>query len=213
MKAAGFTCYRKDATGAPLESALAAAGLKGDFIVTDGPAPDQQMAKVAALASGHPGSVEFVESRNEVNNRATVYGGYTDTTGAKQSERRGVLAYDAALVATVHGFPQLAGVPVLAHTDLHATPSSADYANAHGYDPANSWGLASYWMPQIAAEMTKAMPGKPQAVTEFGLTTATRAPAILPQAVAQLLLSGVDVAYAYELRDAPGDPYGLYTAD
>ena len=213
MKAAGFGCYRKDATGAPLESALAAAGFKGDFIVTDGPAPDQQMAKVAALASAHRGSVEFVESRNEVNNRATVYGGYTDTTGANQSERRGILAYDAALVATVRGFPQLAGVPVLAHTDLHATPSSTDYANAHGYDPNNSWGLASYWMPQIAAEMTKAMPGKPQAVTEFGLTKATRAPYVLPQAVAQLLLSGVNVAYAYELRDAPGDPYGLYTAD
>ena len=33
MKAAGLGCYRKDATGAPLKSALAAAGLKGDFIL------------------------------------------------------------------------------------------------------------------------------------------------------------------------------------
>ena len=72
-----------------------------------------------------------------------------------------VSAHCLLYLSAVCGFPQLAGVPVLAHTDIHATPSSADYANAHGYDPANSWGLASYWMPQIAAEMTKAMPGKP----------------------------------------------------
>ena len=56
MKAAGFGCYRKDATGASLESALAAAGLKGDFIVTDGPGPTQQAAKVAALTKVSPGS-------------------------------------------------------------------------------------------------------------------------------------------------------------
>ena len=140
MKAAGFGCYRKDATGAPLESALAAAGFKGDFIVTDGPGPTQQAAKVSALAKAYPGSVKFVESRNEVNNRATVYGGYTDTTAGDQSGRKAIVLYDAALMATVHGDPNLAGVPVLAHTDIHASYGPTDWANAHAYDGnTDSW--------------------------------------------------------------------------
>ena len=210
MKAAGFGCYRKDATGAPLESALAAAGFKGDFIVTDGPGPAQQMAKVSALAHAYPGAVESVESRNEVNNRATVYGGFTDTTGGDQSKRQAIGLYDAALEATVNGL--LPGVPVLAHTDIHASYGPTDWANAHAYDgDTDSW--PDYWPAQVAKEMAAAMPGKPQALTEFGVKHADREPYLLPQWIATSLQAGIDRVWLYELRDAPGDAYGLYNAD
>ena len=132
MRAAGFTCYRKDATGGAIENTLAATGFTGDFIVTDGPGPTQQMALVAKLAHAFPGSVGSVESRNEVNNRATSYGGFTDTTGGDQSKRQAIVLYDAALEATVNSL--LPGVPVLAHTDIHATYGATDFANAHAYD-------------------------------------------------------------------------------
>ena len=165
MKAAGFTCYRKDATGAPLETDLAKAGFAGDFIITDGPSPTGQMAKVAALAKAVPGSVELVEGRNEINNRATSYGGFTDTGGFDQSIRSAIHAYMRDLVATVH--TMLPGVPVLAHTDIHSTWAPADYANAHAYD-GDTDSFPDYWSATVAGEMRAAMPGAPQVMTEFG---------------------------------------------
>ena len=212
MRATSFTCYRKDATGAPLEAALAAAGFKGDYIVTDGPLPTGQVAKVSALAKAFPGSVEFVEGRNEVNNRATVYGGYKDTGGGDQSNRSAIHLYMRDLMTTVHADPNLAGVPVLAHTDIHASWAPADWANAHAYDgDTDSW--PDYWPAQVAKEMAAAMPGKPQAMTEFGSKTTARQPYLLAQWVAASLQAGIDRMWLYELRDQPGDPYGLYNAD
>lgn len=212
MKATGFTCYRKDATGAPLDGALAAAGFKGDFIVTDGPQPKGQLAKISVLAKAYPPSVEFVEGRNEINNRATVYGGFTDTGGANQTNRSAIHLYMRDLVANVRADPNLAGVPVLAHTDIHASWAPADWANAHAYDgDTDSW--PDYWPGQVAKEMSAAMPGKPQAMTEFGVKHADRAPYLLPQWIAASLQAGIDRLWLYELRDEPGDLYGLYNAD
>ena len=211
MKALGFTCYRKDSTGAPIETELARAGITADFIASDGPGPTGQMSHIAALSRAFPGSVGFIESRNEVNNHQTVYGGFTDTVGFDQSQRHAILSYDAALEATANAMTP--GIPVISHTDIHATPSSNDYANAHAYDPANGYGLPSYWIGHSINEMNLAMPGKPQAVTEYGTTNAATAPIILPQTVAQLILSGVMHSWIYELRDLPNDPYGLFNAD
>ena len=211
-KRAGFPCYRKDATGAPLERQLASAGLKADLIVSDEPSPTGQLAAVAALAKAYPGSVELVEGRNEINNRPTRYGGFIDTGAFDQSGRSAIRLYMRDLLATVRASPELAKVPVLAHTDLHASDAPADWANAHAYDGAtDSW--PDYWPAQVAKEMALAMPGKPQALTEFGVKHAERAPYLLPQWVAASLLVGIDRLWLYELRDEPGDPYGLYTAD
>lgn len=212
MRETGFTCFRKDATGAPMEAALAAAGAKGDYIITDGPQPSGQLAKVSALAKAYPGSVEFLESRNEVNNRATMFRGLTDTVGADQSRRQAIQLYDAALEASVRADPNLVGVQVLAHTDIHASPSSNDWANAHAYDGETD-SYPDYWPWKAAQEMGSAMPGKPQALTEFGVKHAERQARLLPQWVAASLANGIDRLWLYELRDAPGDPYGLYNAD
>ena len=210
MKAAGFTCYRKDATGAPLETDLAKAGYAGDFIVTDGPSPTGQMAEVAALAKAVPGSVQSVEGRNEINNRATVYGGFTDTGGFDQSNRSAIHEYMRDLVGTVH--TMLPGVPVLAHTDIHSTWAPADYANAHAYD-GDTDSFPDYWPYTVAGEMKAAMPGAPQALTEFGSKTTGRQARLLPQWIADALLNGIDRMWLYELRDESGDPYGLFDAN
>ena len=61
--------------------------------------------------------------------------------------------------------------------------------------------------------MAAAMPGKPQALTEFGVKHADREPYLLPQWIAASLEAGIDRMWLYELRDAPGDAYGLYNAD
>ena len=57
------------------------------------------------------------------------------------------------------------------------------------------------------------MPGKPQALTEFGVKHADREPYLLPQWIAASLQAGIDRMWLYQLRDAPGDAYGLYNAD
>lgn len=96
-----LSCYRKDATGNPVETDLAKAGFAGDFIVTDRPTSTGQMAKVAALAQAVPGSVDFVEGRNKIINCATTYGGFTDTGGFDQSTRSAIHEYMRDLKSTV----------------------------------------------------------------------------------------------------------------
>lgn len=212
VRALGFSCYRKDATGAPIESALAAAGLKADLIVSGDPSPTGQVAKISALARAHPGSVEFVEGPNEVNNHATSYGGSIDTTGGDQTRRSAIRLFMRDLVSTVRRDPNLANVPVLAHTDIHASWAPADSANAHAYDGStDSW--PDYWPAQVSKEMSSAMPGKPQALTEFGVRHADRQPYLVPQWIAAALEAGIDRVWLYELRDERNDPYGLYAAD
>ena len=210
MQATGFNCYRKDSTGAAVETTLAQAGYVGDYIVTDGPTPTGQMAQVTALAKAMPGSVGFVEGRNEINNRATVYGGFTDTGGFDQSNRSAIHEYMRDLKTTVATL--LPGTPLLAHTDIHATWAPSDYANAHAYDGTTD-SYPDYWPATVAAEMQAAMPGVPQMLTEFGVMHADRQARLLPQWIASTLQNGIDHMWLYEMRDAPNDPYGLYNAD
>ena len=86
-----------------------------------------------------------------------------------------------------------------------------DYANAHAYD-GDTDSYPDYWPATVAAEMAKAMPGSPQAMTEFGSKTQGRQARLLPQWIASSLQNGIDKLWLYELRDQGGDPYGLYDA-
>ena len=207
MQQLGLTLYRCDMTTNPTHQQIAAAGLKGCLIHTDGPLITDQLRLTKAMEQAHPGAVEFCESRNEVNNRPTVYGGMTDTGGFDMSKRGAITAYDAAFQAAVKGDPVLGGKTTLAHTDLHASASACDYANTHGYE--NTLNTVDYWPPRLRGEMQAAMPGKPMAITEMGVHDQTHATAFLPQMIADCLFEGIIVVYLYELLES-GQGYGIF---
>ena len=218
LRTAGFDRYRVDATPSLLNEALARAGLRGDFIVSDGPEPDGQLTILRSLQRSYPGSVEFVEGKNEVNNHRTTFDGVSDTSGSDMSMRAAIKAYMAELASNVHHDAVLMQAQVIDHSDLHPMFAAGDYVNDHVYDGGANKSLW-WWAPHEVELMRKAAPGLPTAVTEWGFRT-TGDKAITPQqqaaslveGVASLLHAGVLVSYLYALRD-DSEAYGIFTAD
>ena len=218
MRGAGFDRYRVDATNSPMNEALAKAGFRGDFIVSDGPEPTGQLAVIRALERRFPGSVEFVEGKNEVNNHQTRFGRLTDTAGMDTTRRSAIKAYMTALNANVRADPLLSHVRVIDHSDLHPLFAAGDFINDHVYDGGANKSLW-WWAPHEAELMDKAAPGRPMAVTEWGFRTggdkaitAQQQAASLVEGFASLLHAGILVSYVYALRD-DDEAYGIYSAD
>ena len=218
LRMAGFDRYRVDATPSSLNEALAKAHLRGDYIVSDGPEPTGQLAFLRSLERSYPGSVEFIEGKNEVNNHRTTFRGVSDTSGADMSLRSAIKAYMNELTTNVRTDDILKEAKVIDHSDLHPMFAAGDFVNDHVYDGGANRSLW-WWAPHEAGLMSMAAPGVPTAVTEWGFRTAgdkaitpQQQAASLVEGVASLLHAGVLVSYLYALRDDK-EAYGIFNAD
>ena len=209
MRDIGFRHFRMDTTSSHLNDALAEAGMLGCYICSDAPpSVAGQLGILERLELRRPGAVAFIEGRNEVNNHRTVYGGFEDSVGGDQSKRSAALLFMRNLYKAAKSTPALKAKSVLGFTDIHPVAAECDIANAHAYDgDTDSW--PDYWPAHVAQEMMRAMPGKPMALTEYGVKHFDRQITLIPQWIAASLLAGIHISYLYALQD-DSETYGVY---
>ena len=217
----------------PAYEALAAAGIKFDFILPVYWASDtkhypgvvnlpQFVSMLKSFVVAHPGSVLAIEGPNEINFQpAEYYGGSSYTDQA---------ALQKALYSAVRANAVFNGIPVYNLTIGSTTTSQfealgnlssyADFGNEHAYSPndQNPAGSLQYLLtfPEIDT------PGLPVVITETGYETdVTATYSGVDQLVqAKLILdslmdafkAGVSKTYIYELIDEGGQYFGLFTA-
>ena len=164
-----------------MDSALADAGIKFDFILHDGNVDiASDLNNLDAFERQHPGSIVGIEGPNEINDQTITYDGITDTFAAGAQVTKD-------LWFAVQSDPTLAGVPVYelsvsdGFTDIRSgeaelgnLSSDVTYNNVHIYGSGgeNLWSDAMpYWLPIEQASA----PGVPTVVTETGYQTSGQA--------------------------------------
>lgn len=229
--------YATDPTAVPVVNALAAAGVKFDFVTSsDLPASGatglaQYVASVDAFLTSHPGSIVALEGLNEANIQGFSYYGSSTLSAAAQ--------FQAALYTAIRGDADLNNVSVynttLAYNDANGysqlgnLANYTDYSNAHAYVATytpNQYGLGV----SLDTAATSAV-GKPSVITETGYSTLTTAAGlgtdqtVQAKSILNLLVDsfsdGVKKTYLYELFDrdssaSNADPeahFGLFNSD
>jgi hypothetical protein len=229
--------FATDPSAVPVMDALAAAGVKFDFVTSsDLPASGsagltQYVASVDAFLAAHPGSVVALEGLNEANIQSFSYHGSSSLSAAAQ--------FQADLYTAIRGDANLSSVAVynmtLAYNDASGYAAVgnlakyADYSNAHAYvatSTPNQYGLDV----SLDTASTSAA-GKPSVITETGYTTlaSTNGLAVDQTVQAKSILNllvdsysdGVKKTYLYELLDRDSsasdqDPeahFGLFNSD
>ena len=142
---------------------VAAAGIKFDFIVANGPMTAAQVLGyinlISQIESAYPGSVVGIEGVNESNNNPAIT--YTDARGVVTSGDAAALAMQQAIYADVQARPNLSGVTVVDYTTNSnfgsalnpspvTTPGIADVANFHEYADQGYPGASGAQIPYIA---------------------------------------------------------------
>ena len=211
-------------TGGAAVGAMAAAGIKFDFVASsDLPAKGDAgladyVAGLKAFQSKYAGSIFAIEGLNEVNIQAFNYKGSGDLAAAA--------AYQKALYGAVKGDSALSGIPVInlsiglesssAYAAIGNLGAYADYGNAHAYT-ATGW-QSDKVMEASMARAAGAAKGDPVIVTETGYTTlkSDTGLGVNESAQAKLTLNAVLHAYEngssktflYELFDSSLEPTG-----
>lgn len=241
LKYLGVTTVRDsfatDPTATPVMNALAAAGVKFDFVTSsDLPASGsagltQYVASVDAFLAAHPGSIVALEGLNEANIQSFSYHGSSSLSAAAQ--------FQADLYTAIRSDADLGSVSVYnmtlglndtaAYASLGNLANYADYSNAHAYvatSTPNQYGI-NY---SLDAASTSAV-GKASVITETGYTTLASASGlgvdqtVQAKSILNLLVDsysdGVKMTYLYELFDRDSsssntDPeahFGLFNSD
>jgi len=215
----------------PFET-LARAGVRATYFVNggleQGTDPGQsEILAIKALEQRYPGSIEFVEGPNEVNNWPIRYAGRLDRKGHAWLGGRGAIEkFQTDLYARVHEDPVLSRVPVIDHTDVYPAAGKADLSNAHIYAGRAFIDQKAEWLAWL---MRRATGARPLASTEWGYTTPTPPGpgGVTAKEQSERILTGwAELArlnfvrsFLYELHDDgsnPADPedhYGLFRYD
>ena len=213
-------------------TALAAAGIKVDFVINAVGSSVDVAGNVAALDAFeklYPGSITSVEGPNEVGLAPVPFNGGTSLDDE--------IALQSALYHAVHDDAALAGIPVLnltlgtpttaAYAQLGDMSGVADMGNAHIYAPYGQAPIYD-WSSSLALESTPTAQ-EATVITEAGYSTLPSAASGVDAAVQakytlNLLMdaarSGVDI-YLYNLLDYLPDSsgnninehYGLFNYD
>jgi hypothetical protein len=214
---------------------MAFGGIRIDLIYSNGWTPSQAIELVRDLEKAVPGSVEFVEGYNEINNFPVAYGGLNGAAGAAAGQ--------AALYRAIKGDSDLKHIRVLDMTGLEEIANTsfrrgsslqgyADVTNVHVYaQNGRQPGIWIYPEKGSAQQSTEQPPDK--AITEFGYASMPQSGWLVigvdERGQAKGLLNGIfDAAksgfeklYIYELLDQKPDPqnqelqfhFGLFTFD
>jgi hypothetical protein len=218
-----------DPTTWAVDSALADAGIKFDFILHGGNVDIAgDLSSLDAFEQQHPGSIVGIEGPNEINDQAITYNGITDTFAAGAQ-------FTQDLWSAVQSDPTLAGVPVYelsvsdgftdirsGETELGNLSSDVTYNNVHIYGSGgeNLWSDAMpYWLP-IEQESA---PDVPTVVTETGYQTSGQAgtDAVDQTVAAKYDLNtvfdeagnGIAFTYFYDLAETSPQTYGFFNSD
>lgn len=223
--------------GNAVVNAMAAAGVKFDFVTSSGlPATGASglanyVASLADFQTRHAGSIVAVEGLNEVNTQEFSYNGSGSLASA--------VAYQKALYTAVKGSTGLSGVSVINMSVALESPSAyaaigdlgaySDFANAHAYTA--SGGLSDKVMEASMARAAAASKGDKVVITETGYTTLASDPGLGVNESAQAKLTvnalltafenGSSQTFLYELFDSSLNPsgsekefhFGLFNAD
>src|SRR3954451_17934991 len=209
--------FASDPSAVPVMVALAAAGVKFDFVTssdlpaTGGTGLTQYVASIDAFLAEHPGSIVALEGLNEANIQAFSYHGSSSLSAAAQ--------FQADLYTAIKSDAHLGSVAVynmtLAYNDasgyaaLGNLANYTDYSNAHAYvatSTPNQYGL------DVSLDTAgKSAAGKPSVITETGYTTLASASGlgvdqtVQAKSILNLLVDsysdGVKKTYLYELLD------------
>ncbi len=223
--------------GNAVVNAMAAAGVKFDFVTSSGlPATGASglanyVASLEDFQTRHAGSIVAIEGLNEVNTQEFSYNGSGSLTAAVE--------YQKALYTAVKGNAGLSGVSVINLSVALESPSAyaaigdlgaySDYANAHAYTA--SGGLSDKVMEASMARAAAASKGDKIVITETGYTTLSSDPGLGVNESAQAKLTvnalltafenGSSQTFLYELFDSSLNPsgsekefhFGLFNAD
>ncbi|MBR0851324.1 hypothetical protein JQ543_26505 [Bradyrhizobium diazoefficiens] len=241
LKYLGVTTVRDsfatDPSAVPVIDALAAAGVKFDFVTSsDLPASGstgltQYVASIDAFLAEHPGSVVALEGLNEANIQGFSYHGNSSLAAAAQfqADLYGAIKSDAHLGSVAVYNMTLAYNDASGYAALGNLANYTDYSNAHAYvatSTPNQYGL-DVSLDTAATSAT----GKPSVITETGYTTLASASGlgvdqtVQAKSILNLLVDsysdGVKKTYLYELLDRDSsasntDPeahFGLFNSD
>ena len=224
-------------TGAAVVDAMAAAGVKFDFVTSSGlPATGAAglagyVAQLKDFQTRHAGSIVAVEGLNEINTQEFSYNGSGSLAAAVE--------YQKALYTAVKGAEGLSGVSVINMSVALESPSAyaaigdlgaySDYANAHAYTASS--GLSDKVMEASMARAAAASKGDKVVITETGYTTLASDSGLGVNESAQAKLTvnslltafenGSSQTFLYELFDSSLNPdgpekefhFGLFNAD
>jgi hypothetical protein len=199
--------------------ALAAAGIRFDFIGDCNASFSTAMQQLTALVAEYPGIAKSVEGPNEIN-----FACYTGSGSNLQQ----ATAYQQELYSYVHGESSLKGVPVLYMTgapaiNLLTSKGLADDTNDHPYPYAEEEPYNRI-RQEYTSDYTTAESSIARQITETGYFTIPTAQDGVDQAgQAEMLLNlyfdaaleGYQHTYIYQLLDAYNDTssdnnYGLF---
>ncbi|KQS67970.1 hypothetical protein ASG39_06460 [Rhizobium sp. Leaf371] len=206
----------------PVLDAMAAAGIKFDFLTSGGLVAgganslSAYVEVLQAFQAAHPGSIISVEGLNEANIPGAYIGAFTMEAAA---------AFQRALYTAVKGATGLSDVAVLnlsishdsleAYTALGDLGQYSDYANAHAYP--NTGSVIDRSMQNSMDLAGAASRGDPIIITETGYTTYTPARGIGASETAQAKLilnnllnaydNGSQQTYIYTLFDTPSSAF------
>lgn len=223
--------------GNAVVNAMAAAGVKFDFVTSSGlPATGASglanyVASLEDFQTRHAGSIVAIEGLNEVNTQEFSYNGSGSLTAAVE--------YQKALYTAIKGNAGLSGVSVInlsvalespsAYAEIGDLGAYSDYANAHAYTA--SGGLSDKVMEASMARAAAASKGDKIVITETGYTTLSSDPGLGVNESAQAKLTvnalltafenGSSQTFLYELFDSSLNPdgaekefhFGLFNAD
>ncbi len=223
-----------DPTAAPVVNALAAAGVKFDFVVSsDLPASGaaglaQFIASLDGFVAKYPNNLVAIEGLNEANIQAFSYHGSSSMAAAAQFQKD--------LYTAIKADGHLGGISVYnltlgmndaaAYAQLGDLSKYSDYSTSHAYvatSTPENYGIQ--YGVDVAASSSS---GNPSVITETGYTTLAsysglgvdqlvQAKSILNSLV-DAFKDGVSKTYLYELLDhgSSSDPegrFGLFNAD
>ncbi|WP_234681958.1 hypothetical protein [Bradyrhizobium monzae] len=223
-----------DPNATPVVNALAAAGVKFDFVVSsDLPASStaglaQFMASLDSFVAKYPNSIVAIEGLNEANIQAFSYKGSSSMAAAAQFQKD--------LYTAIKADGHLGGVSVYnltlglndsaAYAKLGDLSKYSDYSTSHAYVATST--PENYGIQYGVDVAASSSPGNPSVITETGYTTLAsysglgvdqlvQAKSILNSLV-DAFKDGVSKTYLYELLDhgSNSDPeghFGLFNAD
>lgn len=223
-----------DPNAAPLVNALAAAGVKFDFVVSsDLPASGaagiaQFIASLDSFVAKYPNSIVAIEGLNEANIQAFSYKGSSSMAAAAQFQKD--------LYTAIKADGHLGGVSVYnltlalndsaAYAKLGDLSKYSDYSTSHAYVATST--PENYGIQYSIGVAARSSPGNPSVITETGYTTLAsysglgvdqlvQAKSILNSLV-DAFKDGVSKTYLYELLNHgssshPEGSFGLFNAD
>ncbi|WP_256809069.1 hypothetical protein [Bradyrhizobium sp. Bra64] len=223
-----------DPSAIPVIDALAAAGVKFDFVVTsDLPASGaagiaQFLASLDGFVAAYPNRVIAIEGLNEANIQAFTYHGSSSLQAAAQFQKDLYTAIKAdAHLSDVAVYNMTLGLnDVSGYARLGDLSKYSDYSSSHAYVATTT--PENYGIKYAVDLASTSSPNNPSVITETGYTTLAsysglgvdqlvQAKSILNSLV-DAFKDGVTTTYLYELLDhgSSSDPegkFGLFNAD